>query len=220
MHSPVGNELLPVASLEEYFRDSVDAALASNRVVVDRSTAYYVVRLLTLYARTDAGYDAGHDAGHSAGQSAGKRQSGQRPLALMLAESLEVESPEERLALLQRMGDVALFTAGFFAEALQDRAVGLDYYINMGGGAYRTLARNGARTARVRALAEVFAELAAKFLELVDVLHEVRAAARSSSNHDLLRLYEQWLRTGSPRAGRLLLQAGVQPTRQGLTHSH
>jgi hypothetical protein len=200
--------LVPVASLEEYFRDSVDAALASNHVVVDGDTSHYVVQLLTLFARADACYEPAEG---------GARH---RPLALMLAEAAGAGTREEQLAALQRMGDVALFTAGFFADTLHDRSVGLDYYVNMGGGAYRTLAASGHVATRVRALAEVFAELAAKFLVLVDVLdvlQEVRATARGSTDHDLLRLYEQWLRTGSPRAGRLLRQAGVQPSVQAHT---
>ncbi len=93
---------------------------------------------------------------------------------------------------------MALFTAGFFADGLQQRTVGLDYYVNMGGGAYRTLATDTATTARARALSEVFAELAAKFLDLVDVLNEVRISAGGCRDHDVLRLYETWLRTRQP----------------------
>lgn len=191
--------LVPVASLEEFFRDSVDAALATNHVVVDRDTSCYVVRLLTLFARADACHEPGEGARH-------------RPLALMLAEAASAPTREERLFTLQRMGDVSLFTAGFFAEGLQDRAVGLDYYVNMGGGAYRALAAGSHGNPRARALAAVFAELAAKFLEMVDVLNEVRASARGGARADVLRLYEQWLATGSRRAARLLREAGVEPT--------
>ena len=197
--------LVPVASLEEFFRDSLDAALVANHVVVERDTSYYVVQLLTLFARSDACYEPA---------DGGERH---RPLALMLADAVHAGSREERLFALQRIGDVSLFTAGFFAEALYDRAVGLDYYVNMGGGAYRTLATNGRGTTRGAALAEVFAELAAKFLDLVDALNEVRVSARGAGDRDVLRLYETWLRTGSRRAGRLLRQAGVQPTHQALT---
>lgn len=190
------DSLVPVASLEEFFRDSVDAALAVNHVVVERDTSHYVVRLLTLFARTDAGYEPGGS---------------HRPLALMLADAAGTTDPEERRCALQRLGDVALFTAGFFAEALHQRAVGLDYYVNMGGGAYRTLATGARGSPRGRVLAEVFAELAAKFLDLVDVLNEVRASASGLRDADVLRLYETWLRTGSVRAGRLLREAGIQP---------
>lgn len=190
------DSLVPVASLEEFFRDSVDAALAVNHVVVDRDTSHYVVRLLTLFARTDSGHGCGN---------------GHRPLALMLADAAGATDPGERRCALQRLGDVALFTAGFFAEALHQRTVGLEYYVNMGGGAYRTLATGAHGPPRSRVLAEVFAELAAKFLDLVDVLHEVRASAGGLRDTDVLRLYETWLRTGSVRAGRLLREAGIQP---------
>lgn len=191
-----------MTSLEEFFRDSIDAALAVNKVVVDRDTSHYVVQLLTLFARADACYEP---------SQAGNRH---RPLALILADALQTASSEERAFMLQRLGDVSLFTAGFFSEGLQERAVGLDYYCNMGGGAYRMLAAGAGGTLRARALAEVFAELAAKFLDLVDVLNEVRDSARGAADQDVMRLYEHWLRTGSRRAGRLLRQAGVQPVNQ------
>ncbi len=179
----------------------MDAALAVNHVSVERGTSCYVVRLLTLFARADVCHDGSDGARH-------------RPLALMLADALDAPTGEARAVALQRLGDISLFTAGFFAETLRDRAVGLDYYVNMGGGAYATLAASGRRTTRLEALASTFAELAAKFLLLVDVLNEVRDSARGAQDHAVLRLYENWLQTGSPRAGRLLRRAGVEPNAQ------
>ena len=57
----------------------------------------------------------------------------------------------------------------------------------------------------------VFAELADKFVEFVDVLTEVSERTSCASNVDLLRLYEKWLKTGSPRSGQLLVERGVVP---------
>jgi hypothetical protein len=57
----------------------------------------------------------------------------------------------------------------------------------------------------------VFQELSAKFRRLVDALNEVAESACEHSDSDLLRLYEIYLRTGSPRARDLLLKLGVQP---------
>ena len=57
----------------------------------------------------------------------------------------------------------------------------------------------------------VFAELADKFVGFVDVLSEVSERASCSSNADLLRLYERWLKTGSRRSGQLLVERGVVP---------
>lgn len=193
-----GDALVAVTSLEEFFRDSVEAALASNHVAVEHDTAHYVVSLLTVSARADACHDPG----------AGRAR--HRPLALMLAEAVAADTLDDRLFGLQRLGDMSLVTAGFFADGLRDRPIGLDYYVNMGGGAYRLLATSGARR-RVRALAAVFAELGAKFADLVDVLHEVRESARGAAEADVLRLYEIWLQTGSRRAARRLRQAGIEP---------
>lgn len=201
--------LVPVTSLQEFFRDSVDAAMASNRVVVDSDVAHYVVNLLTLAARSEYLYEQ-TDAGYQ-----------QKPLALMLVDAAQAGNAGERNLALQRLGDVALFTAGFMAEALQRRSVGIGYYVNMGGGAYRTLSAKIRGTARGQALSALFMELAAHFPDLVDVLHEVRDSARGCRDDDILRLYETWLGTGSRRAGRLLRQAGVEPNPQARTgYSH
>lgn len=202
---PRPERLVPVASLREFFRDSVGAAMATNHVVVDCDTSHYVVNLLTLFARSDALFDPA-DPGRS-----------MKPLALMLADAVQSASSGERNCTLQRLGDVSLFVAGFFAEGLHRKSVGVDYYVNMGCGAYRTLSMNIYGTTRGRALAGIFRELAEKFQDVVDVLHEVRDSARGCPDRDVLRLYECWLTTGSRRAGRLLRQAGVEPNAQALT---
>lgn len=197
--------LTPVTDLREFFRDSLDSAMAANRVVVDQQTHFYVVNLLALFARSEALYDDTPD---------GPRL---RPLALMLADAVEATSDDERRHALQRLGDVALFVAGFFADGLRTAAVDVDYYVRMGGGAYQTLAGSIRGTVRGRAFGEVFAELGDKFPLLVDVLHEVRASLAGQRDADALRLYELWMQTGSPRAARLLRRLGIHPMEQART---
>lgn len=189
--------------------DSIDAAMATNNVVVDDHTTHYVVNLLTLFSRSEALYEE---------TAAGRRL---QPLALMLASACEATSEVERNATLQRLGDVALFIAGFFADGLQRASVDVDYYVYMGGGAYQSLSMNIRRTLRGQALSGVFAELGCKFQSMVDVLNEVRESARSTNDADVLRLYELWVKTGSQRAERLLRELGIQPTEQALsTYEH
>jgi hypothetical protein len=84
--------------------------------------------------------------------------------------------------------------------------VDVDYYVNIGGSAYTALSRRETDT-----LSPVFAELADKFVAFVDVLSEVSERSACSSNRDLLRLYERWLKTGSLRSGQLLAERGVVP---------
>lgn len=199
MTSGISGRVVPVPDLRDYFRESIDAALDSQGVQVDPHSAHYVVNLLTLFSRSEDLYE---DHGETYGL---------RPLALMLADAADAPTISERNFSLQRIGDVALFIAGFFADALAYKPVDLDYYIHMGGNAYGSLSEEIRGTARGRALADVYRELAQKFQLMVDVLNEVRDSARQSSDIDLMRTYEVWLKTGSRRAAALLKQHGVMP---------
>jgi hypothetical protein len=193
--------VLPVESLRDYFRTSIGEAMTRQGVDVDPHAAHYVVNLLTLFARSEQLYE----------------QQGNeyvlRPLALMLANAADAASPGERNYCLQRIGDVSLFIAGFFADGLASAVVDVDYYVRMGGSAYGSLSEEVRGTVRGRAFAGVFRELAAKFQLMVDVLNEVRDS--SPSEPDLLRIYEVWLKTGSRRAERLLREHDVLPVRFG-----
>ena len=206
MHSRSGQDrVVPVRNLQEYFRTSIDDVMNRHGVDVDPHAAHYVVNLLTLFSRSEELYEDDGDT------------YGLRPLALMLADAADARTAAERNHSLQRIGDVALFIAGFFSDSLASKPVDLDYYIYMGGNAYGSLSDEVRGTFRGNAFADIYLELAIKFQVLVDVLNEVRDGARQESDVDLLRTYEIWLRTGSQRARRLLKQNGVVPIASGKT---
>jgi hypothetical protein len=190
---------IDVRNLREFFRDSVQAALARQQVGVDDHTEHYVVNLLTMFSRSEALFDA---------TPGGPRL---KPLALMLVDAASAASAEQRTRALQRLGDVSLFVAGFLSHGFARRLVDIDYHIAMGGRAYGTLADTCGSGARGKALAGVFAELAEKFQRVVDALNEVSEMSWRGGDRDVLRLYEVWLRTGSPRAHALLRETGVSP---------
>lgn len=190
---------IDVRNLREFFRDSVHEALVRQQVGVDDHTEHYVVNLLTMFSRSEALFEATPD---------GPRL---KPLALMLADAASAVSGEQRTRALQRLGDVSLFVAGFLSHGFARRLVDVDYHVAMGGRAYGTLADTCVHGARGRALAGVFSELAAKFQRLVDALNDVSEMSWRSSDRDTLRLYEVWLKTGSPRAHALLREKGVSP---------
>lgn len=196
------DSVVAVTDLRDYFRESVETAIVNQRVQVDEHATHYVVNLLTLFSRSEELYE---DSGEVYGL---------KPLAMMLLDANEAASPVERSASLQRLGDVALFIAGFFADGLAHKLVDLDYYIRMGGTAYGSLSDEIRGTTRGRALAHVYGELACKFQIVVDVLNEVRDGAGQNSDLNILRTYEVWLRTGSERAAALLRQNGVTPLPQ------
>ena len=191
--------VVEVHNLTEYFRDSIETAVTRQKVSVDPHATHYVVNLLTLFSRSDQLFE---DDGETYGL---------RPLALMLAKAAEASTAAERTSSLQRIGDVALFVSGFFADSLADNVVDIDYYVRMGGTAYGSLADEIRGTTRGQAFADVYRELATNFQIFVDVLHEVREGAPEDANVDTSRAYELWLKTGSDRAAALLRQHGVVP---------
>ncbi|HEX4619908.1 MAG TPA: hypothetical protein VH135_09265 [Steroidobacteraceae bacterium] len=195
-------QVVPVANLQEFFKDSLHGALVRQHVAVEDQTEHYVVNLLTLFARSDALYE---------GTPGCLRL---KPLVLMLCEALEAPAPAERHRALQRLGDVSLFVAGFFARSFAARLVDIDYHIAMGGRAYGELAQAIAR-GRSRVLAAVFAELSAKFQPMVDALNDISETSYRHSDRDILRLYELWLKTRSARCYSILERLGVRPTRAG-----
>ena len=200
MRAKQPERIRPVANLQEFFKDSVADAMEKQGVAADDHTAYYVVNLLTLFARSEKLYDRRTDG------------PGPPPLALLLAEAAAEPDAQTRNVVLQRVGDTSLFVAGFFQDAFVRKLVDVDYYIEVGGAAYGSLSSSVRGTVRGRAFGGVFAELAAKFREFVDVLAEIRDSARSADDHDILRVYEVWLKTGSLRAARVLRSLGIDPS--------
>lgn len=173
-------------SASEYFRELVEGALAHQRIAAGELTSFYVVNLLTGFLQRPA-------------------DEADAPLAIRLAEALDAAGVRQRTSLKQ-IGDLSLFMSGFFADSFERKLVDVDYYVSIGGTAYTVLSRSETDT-----FSSVFAELADNFVGFVDVLSEVSERASCSSNADLLRLYGRWVKTGSPRCGRLLVERGVVP---------
>ena len=171
----------------EFFRELVETAMENQHVSAHELTSFYVVNLLTGFVYSDARADDGE------------------PLGTRLARALQTAGAAQRDGLRQ-VGDQSLFISGFFSDSLNRSLVDIDYYIQLGECAYRSLARNADRT-----LGEVFDELSDKFTTFVDVLGEVSERTSLSSNADVLRLYEKWLRTKSRRSGDLLASRGIVP---------
>jgi hypothetical protein len=200
--------LVAVANLREFFLESVQTALRQQRVAIDEHTEHYVVNVLTMFARSDQLYEK---------TSEGVRL---KPLAHMLAQASEAPTNQQRDEALRRLGDVSLFIAGFFAQSFARKLVDIDYHIAMGGRAYGTLADSMRGTLRGQAFAAVYLELAQKFQRVVDVLNDVAEMAHTHSDKDILRLYEIWLKTGSPRAHGILRRLGVEPVSAGARREH
>jgi hypothetical protein len=175
----------------EYFKELDESALSRQQLHANELTSYYLVDLLCRFMRPGDRIPFGDD--HA------------EPLALRLGRALDCAGMEQR-ARLRNLGDFSLFMSGFFSDSLNRRAVDVDYYVSMGEYAYGSLSRRDPD-----AFGEVFSELARKFVPFVDVLSDVSEQSGIRSSVDVLRLYEKWLRTGSPRDGRRLVDRGILP---------
>ncbi|MGH8551652.1 MAG: hypothetical protein ACRERU_24205 [Methylococcales bacterium] len=193
-------KLIVDVNVTEYFRKSVAMAVVNQSVDTTQDTLYYVVNLLTRFVDSNTFFQE---------KSEGARVT---PLVKLYARAVELKSEFERRQTMRRLGDVALFIAGLFADSLNNRAVDIDYYIGMGGAAYGYVSESFKGRDRDEAYGEVFSELAAKFTAFVDILAEVGEQSNLSSNADLLRIYEIWLKTGSKRAEKKLRGFGIHPS--------
>lgn len=121
--------------------------------------------------------------------------------------------PAERVHRWRELADRALYVTGFFRQSLSRGLVSLDYYVEMGSAAYQRLARLvGGGRGEGRGLDDVWAELGERFEDASDLLQEVQESLSSQeprSDAELVRLYEAWLRTGSPRLEARLIELGV-----------
>jgi hypothetical protein len=203
MQDMSSGSLVAVSSLREFFRDAFHAASAHQHLDIDEQAEQYVVNLLTVFSRADVLYEQ---------TAEGLRI---KPLAHMLNDALEAPTAHARQRSLQRLGDVSLFIAGFFARSFARKLIDIDYHIAMGGNAYSSLADSMHRSTAGRGVAAIYAQLAQKFQPLVDALNEISEMSYRHTDADILRLYEVWMKTGSPRAHGLLNKLGVQPVRQG-----
>ena len=182
----------------EHFKDLVNTAIRSQNVAADELTEFYLSSLLTDFMATKKVIDEPLAVTFLRAQGAGRGLRGR---------------------LLKQLGDISLFTSGFFSDSLARKVVDIDYYIAVGETSYGSLAalHSGARDDSLNAL---FTELATKFTLFVDVLTEVSERCSLATSTDVLRVYERWLRTRSMRAEKMLRELGIEPLDVGTAPVH
>lgn len=169
------------ASVEGFFHEVLTEALGREGVEASEPTEFYLVTLLGAFARA---------------------RIPDEPLSLRLAGT--ASDAGARVKALKEVGDTSLYVTGFFADSLQRKLVGVNYYVDLGQAAYAELAQRLA----ISTVGEVYDELAGKFPRFVDVLAEVRRHT-TFMGQDVVRLYEEWLRTRSEWVENRLRALGV-----------
>ncbi len=190
--------LLTEKDLDCYFKSSILSALSHQQVEASEHTVIYLSNLLAhfsqskhLFEKSEEGYQL-------------------RPLALYYADYTYAKTQAEKTHTLRRLGDVALFISGLYSQSLSRKSIDVDYYIAMGGGAYSQLSNTVDSLSHKQVFAGIYSELSRKFVDYMDVLSEI-TEAQHSSDTDILRQYEIWLRSGSKAAKRRLNSQGIYP---------
>ena len=178
-------------SVEAFFREQVDRAFREEGLSPGVMVEHYVVQLLASYAAQTIE---------------------STPLALRMADAVDAP-PRERRKKLRGIGDTSLYVSGFWGESLEEAAVDVDYYVEMGGSAYGELARGGAGWT-ADPYAGVFEQLADNFIRFVGALALVsRRMVLPASSQDVIRLYRRWQHNRSANAAARLAALGVVPSK-------
>lgn len=125
------------------------------------------------------------------------------------------------MRLYRHLGDRALYVAGYFQESLKRKAVGVDYYADMGGAAYQQVATlGGTISVGEDPWAHMFMELAEHFRGCIEVLAEVSERNLADGTQDIVALYERFLESRSEVIARRLTELGVLTGLAGEDYSH
>lgn len=182
----------------EFFRDEISKAFLKQKFKAESEVEYYLVDLMTRFIFSDNFFQIDQKGNKS-----------EPTLALMLGDAMNAPDEGKKREDLRKVGDVSLYTAGFFADRIARKAVDVDYYIGMGSNAYSVLAQSALDVY----FRKVFTDLSSKFVRYVDVLAEISSQTFVKDSQNLLRTYDLWLKTGSERAERQLKDAGLVPNK-------
>jgi len=187
-------------NLFDFFHEQIDVAVHTRGAEVSEEGVFYLANLLVERGRI-------------------REEETEETLA-ELHISARTSAPSQAITAWRELGDSALYTTGFFRGSLRRKAVGLDYYLEMGATAYHRLAAllrsprgpsDGA--AHHKAMDAIFEELSVEFGSCSEVLREVRSNIRAetdaATSTAILELYEEWLESGNPAVARRLRTLGV-----------
>lgn len=147
-------EVTPELSSEGFFYDVVTTALGRLQVDTSEHTEFYLVGLLSSYARDH-------------------RRLPSDPLGMML---MKPHEEARRVLVLKEVGDTTLLVTGFFPESIERVPVSAEYFQGLGRVAYRELSSRLSRSA----LSDVYEELSAEFHTFVSVLSAARSMVQIS----------------------------------------
>jgi hypothetical protein len=187
----------------EFFEDMIVKAMETRGMQTFPMAQSYLTNLLEFYVSADNLFEAE--------EGSGKRKTETLAELYLRAQGAQ---PPLRQDLLKKLGDSSLYISGFFGDSFKRKIIDIDYYVEMGGAAYSSLAA----TVSEDTYAKVYNEFAERFVEFVDLLTFISQESLIQANQDVLRLYDRFLATGSELAREQLLDLGIAIPDQAKDH--
>jgi hypothetical protein len=188
-------------NLEDYFAEECWSIAHKQGLKLSEALSRYLGELLARFVQADRYLCASQDP-------FAVKPRKEFPSVVQLWLEAHTRSQFEQLLQLQHVGDIALFTSGFFPERIDRSLVDMDFYTAVGGQAYQRAGQIRESLASERMM-NIYFELASRFHELKEVLAELSDQQLLASEKDRLKLYEKWLSERSPRIKRMLAEVGI-----------
>lgn len=188
-----------LASLEDFFKDELRLAAKKQNLEIDYDVAFYVAQLLTKFSKSSAQLSQVLPNGETSKDPV---------LALLWLEGLQ-KNPKEQLIQMRYLGDISLFTTGFFSERIEKFSLDRDYYLAMGEQAYQQAGTLQRILKTDHELKNLFDKLSQSFVKVVSVVEEISLKSKASDKQGLVWLYEKWLKNQDTKIERILQENGV-----------
>jgi len=196
--------LSPV-NLDDYFREGLNEAARHQRIELDDPTREYLVQLLTSFS------------GRSALLTDDLDDLMNEPIGMQVLKAMQAP-PTKRFQTLKQLGDYSLYMTGFFSDSITRTLNDEKYFIDLGQGAYRGAASSLSRGGEENPFRRLLNDLGERFVHFVDLLNDVSERC-FNREQDVMRLYDRFTATGSPRVAARLAQMGVAVgARNRMTH--
>jgi len=192
-------KLILEENLTEYFKETVSMVIEKQKIKTNEMAEFYIVNLLSEFGCAKKVNESG-------------KNDENEPMAILFLKTFH-SSLNEQVKGFKKVGDFSLFVSGFFSDSLRDKLVDIDYYNSIGKMAYNNLSLILKDVSNGGTFFNLYQELSINFQSFADVLSEISAMSFVTSNKDVLRVYERWLKTKGKRDEGLLQEKGIIPIR-------
>ena len=182
--------VVELGSFKEFISDEIHLADASLPAEIKN----YLVDLLFFYLFTDRLFEYKKD-----------RKSHYEETFTELCSELQEVKFHRKVYLLKKMGDLSLYTSGYFRASINRKIIDLSYYETIGERAYRNLAN-------LYDEKNIFNVLSCEFKNVSGVLFYIQRKLGLQKNQNYLGLYEEYTKSkGNPILKRLMEEEVIIP---------